>query len=59
MESDGIIVRTVYAQMPPGKELVSRQPCAVLFCGLVLGGDIPYLVHRVWYDTDRAAKSDE
>ncbi|MBR7007449.1 MAG: winged helix-turn-helix transcriptional regulator [Ruminococcus sp.] len=30
MESDGIIVRTVYAQMPPAKELVSRQPCAVL-----------------------------
>ena len=50
MESDGIIVRTVYAQMPPGKELVSGQPCAVL----LLECYIQLLAHSVWYDTDRA-----
>lgn len=27
-------------------------PCAVLFLWVGLGGDIPYLVHWVWYDTD-------
>lgn len=36
---------------------VERTALCGSFLWVGLGGDIPYLVHRVWYDTDRKGEA--
>ncbi|MBQ1904741.1 MAG: hypothetical protein II168_10285, partial [Ruminococcus sp.] len=53
MQMTMVLVYQPYYKKSKNEYNCFEPPCAVLFLWVGLGGDIPYLVHRVWYDTDR------